>query len=155
MIESVGEVIGKSFEKCMKADEKGHCHRSFMCARVLLVISKPLRQGGRIHLGDGDEIASGIPRHTLSECLIVLEGNQWCVGELRYGDWLRATSTRPCLSSSEDRSRRFQNASQHPQWRSVKASFPLLEKASDPETIWWKVEMHKIQNKLEKIVKIM
>lgn len=102
----VGRAIGRGFGKCITvdADVNGMCHGVLLRVRVLLDISKPLRRGGRVQLGDGMQAVEvderlpyfcygcGVIGHYVAECLIVevREGNG--VANYRYGDFLRGPS---------------------------------------------------------------
>ncbi|GMN36212.1 hypothetical protein TIFTF001_042397 [Ficus carica] len=95
MVEKVGQTIGKGFGKCIKvdADESGRCH---------VDISKPLRRGRRIQVGDGRDpvkvdfkyerrnfcYGCWILGHTVSKWFVVDEGGGRCFSDCRYGDFL-------------------------------------------------------------------
>lgn len=106
MVEKVGQTIGKGFGKCVKvdADESGRCH---------VDISKPLRRGGLIQIGDGRDpvevdfkyerlpnfcYGCWILGHTVSKWFVVDEGGGRCFSDSRYGDFLHG----PTKSSQKE-----------------------------------------------------
>lgn len=54
MIRDIGEVLGKGFGRCtsVDSDESGRCRGPAMRVRVEMDISKPLRRGAQVRLGD-------------------------------------------------------------------------------------------------------
>ena len=58
MIKEIGETIGRGFGTCLEvsADKAGRCSGSYMRIRVLIDVSKPLRRGARIRLGQNGDV---------------------------------------------------------------------------------------------------